>query len=154
MYFRFYPLGNFFHGKQFFSWLGTLGLCINWASTSLFVILGKLPTLNLPKKKPPFIKVAIFSDNFSVKLPWLQRRGTNLIPHYLTDIISNNCKAITFWKIAIIPNGNKLMFQVIFIFSDWILIEQITASSHPFCLGGNKKFYQEFWAGGGDRGMS
>ena len=29
-----------------------------------------------------------------------------------------NCKAIAFRKIAIIPNENKLMFQVIFIFSD------------------------------------
>ena len=53
--------------------------------------------------------------------------------HYL-----QNCKAITFRKIAIIPNGNKLMFQVIFIFSDWILTEQIIASSNPFCLGGNR----------------
>ena len=34
-------------------------------------------------------------------------------------------KAITFRKIAIIPNEKKLIFQVIFIFSDWILIEQI-----------------------------
>ena len=48
--------------------------------------------------------------------------------HYL-----ENCKAVTFRKIAIIPNGNKLIFQVTFIFSDWILIEQIIASSNP-CL--------------------
>ena len=48
----------------------------------------------------------------------------NLIPHYLIDIIYKIvAKAITFRKIAIIPNGNKLMFQVIFIFSDWILTE-------------------------------
>ena len=62
------------------------------------------------------------------------------IPHYLIDIIYKIvAKAITFRKIAIVPNGNKLMFQVIFIFSDWILIEQIIASSpHPFCLGGDK----------------
>ena len=44
-------------------------------------------------------------------------------------------KDIIFRKIAIIPNGNKLMFQAIFIFSDWILIEQITASSIPSVLG-------------------
>ena len=50
----------------------------------------------------------------------------NLIPHYLIDIIYKIvAKAITFRKIAIIPNGKKLMFQFIFIFSDWILIEQI-----------------------------
>ena len=47
-------------------------------------------------------------------------------------------KDIIFRKIAIIPNGNKLMFQAIFMFSDLTLIEQITASSHPFCLGGNR----------------
>ena len=29
---------------------------------------------------------------------------------------------------------NKLMLQVIFIFSDWILIKQITISSAPFVL--------------------
>ena len=60
----------------------------------------------------------------------------NLIPHYLIDIIYNIvAKAITFRKIAIVPNGNKLIFQVIFIFSDWILIEQIIASSTPSVLG-------------------
>ena len=48
------------------------------------------------------------------------------MPHYLIDIIYKIvAKAITFRKIAIITNGKKLMFQVIFIFSDWILIEQI-----------------------------
>ena len=49
-------------------------------------------------------------------------------------------KAITFRKIAIVTNGNNLMFQVIFIFSDWTLIEQIIASSHPFRLGGKTDF--------------
>ena len=59
----------------------------------------------------------------------------NLIPHFLTDIIYKIvAKATTFRKIAIVPNGNKLMFQVIFIFSDWILIEQIIASSTPSIL--------------------
>ena len=39
-----------------------IGLCINWASTSLFIIFGKLSTLNLPIKSHPSFKVAIFSD--------------------------------------------------------------------------------------------
>ena len=94
--------------------------------------------------------------NFSVKLPRLQRKGSYIADKIKTTLFDRhylqNCKSITFRKIAIIPNGNKLMLQVIFIFSDWILIEQIIASSHPFCLGGNKKFYQEFWVG--DWGMS
>ena len=63
----------------------------------------------------------------------------NLTPHYLIDIIYKIvAKAITFGKIAIVPNGNKLMFQVIFIFSVWILMEQTIASSHTFCLGENR----------------
>ena len=45
-----------------------------------------------------------------------------------------NCKAIVFRKLAIKPNENKLMFPVIFIFSNWILIEQIIASSNPSVL--------------------
>ena len=94
--------------------------------------------------------------NFSVKLPRLQRKGSYIADKIKTTLFDRhylqNCKSITFRKIAIIPNGNKLMLQVIFIVSDWILIEQIIASSHPFCLGGNKKFYQEFWVG--DWGMS
>ena len=92
----------------------------------------------------------MFWCNFSVKLPWLQRRGNKLNTTLFDRYYFQNCKAITFRKIAIIPNGNKLMFQVIFIFSDWILIEQIIASSHPISLEGNKKFYQEFWVGDWD----
>ena len=42
-----------------------------------------------------------------------------LIPHYLVDIIYKIvANAITFRKFAIALNGNKLMLQVIFIFSD------------------------------------
>ena len=46
------------------------------------------------------------------------------------------------------------MDQAIFIFSDWILVEQIIASSTPSVLGKQifKKFYQEFWVE--DWGMS
>ena len=50
--------------------------------------------------------------------------------HYL-----QNYKAITFRKIAIKPNGNKLMFQFILIFSDSVLIEQIIAFSTLSVLG-------------------
>ena len=81
----------------------------------------------------------IFWCNFSVNYHGCKEELINLIPHYLIDIIFKIvAKAITFRKIVIVLNGNKLMFQVIFLFSDWILIEQIIASSHPFCLGGNR----------------
>ena len=33
-----------------------VGLYINWANTSLFIILGKLPTLNLPIKNQPSVR--------------------------------------------------------------------------------------------------
>ena len=46
-----------------------------------------------------------------------------------------NVKDITFRKMSIIPNVNKLMLLVIFIFSDWILTEQMIVSSTPSALG-------------------
>ena len=51
-----------------------------------------------------------------------------LIPHYLIDITKH------YRKITIIPNVTKPMFQFIFISFDWILIEQIIASSTPSLL--------------------
>ena len=73
--------------------------------------------------------------NFSVKLPRLQRKGSYIADKIKTTLFDRhylqNCKSITFRNIAIIPNGNKLMLQVIVIFSHWILIEQIIASSTP-----------------------
>ena len=59
----------------------------------------------------------------------------NLIPHYLIDIIYKTVKPSHLAKLQIIQNVNKIMFQVIFIFSDWMLIEQIMASSNRFVLG-------------------
>ena len=56
--------------------------------------------------------------NFSVKLSWLQRRG-KLIPHYMTDIIYKTVKPSHLETFQMIQNINNLMFQVIFIFSDW-----------------------------------
>ena len=58
----------------------------------------------------------------------------NLIPHYLIDIIYKTVKPSHLEKLQIIQNVNKLMFQVIFIFSDWILTDQIIASSTPSVL--------------------
>ena len=71
----------------------------------------------------------------------------NLIPYYLIDIIYKIvAKAITFKKIAIIPNENKPMFQAIFIFSDWILIEQIIAfSPPPHLLSWGKQIFKKFY---------
>ena len=49
-----------------------------------------------------------------------------------------NCKTITSEKLQIIQNMKDLMFQVIFIFSDWILIKQIIVSSIPFYSWGKR----------------
>ena len=87
--------------------------------------------------------------NFSVKLPRLQRKGSYIADKIKTTLFDRhylqNCKSITFRKIAIIPNGNKLMLQVIFIFSDWIWIEQVIASSTPSVLG--EKDFQKILPG-------
>ena len=64
-----------------------------------------------------------------------KEEAINLIPHYLIDIIHKTVTPSDLEKLQIIQNTNKLMFQVIFIFSNWILIKQIIASSTPFVLG-------------------
>ena len=55
------------------------------------------------------------------------------IPYYVIDIIYKTVKLSYLKKSQIIQNMRNVMFQVIFIFSDWILIEQIIFSSTPFC---------------------
>ena len=86
-----------------------VGLYINWANTSLFIIVGKHPSLNLPikshlslrelflfkstYKKPPFIKGAIFSDVILVSNHHgCKVEAINLMPHYLIDIIHKTLK--------------------------------------------------------------
>ena len=71
------------------------------------------------KTKPPFIKIAIFSDVILVSnYHGCKEEVINLIPHYLIDIIHKTVKPSHLEKLQIIQNINKLMFQVIFIFSD------------------------------------
>ena len=98
-------------------------------------------------KKPSFIKVAIFSDVILVSsYPSCNRKTINLIPHYMIRDRSY------LEKLQIIQNINNLMFQVIFIFSDWSLINQIIAFATPFCCWWKhffKIFYLEIWVGRG-----
>ena len=80
--------------------------------------------------------VTIFSDVILVSnYDGCKKEAINLIPHYLINIIHKTVKPSHLEKLQIIQNINKLMFQVIFIFSDWILIKQIIVSSTPFVLG-------------------
>ena len=77
-----------------------------------------------------------------------------IIPHYLIDIIPKIVKPLHLEKLQIMQNIYKLMFQVNFIFSDWILIKQIIVSSMLFVYEEQifKKFYLEFTVG--DWGMN
>ena len=104
-----------------------VGLYINWANTSLFIILGKLPTLNLPIKSHPSLRqLAIFSDVILVSnYHGCKEEAINyLIPHYLIDIIHKTVKPSHSEKLQIIQNINRL-----------ILIKQMIVSSTPFVLG-------------------
>ena len=97
-------------------------------------------------KKSPFIKAAIFFRcSFSIKLPWLQRRSNKVNTILYDRYYLQNCKANTIEKIANHTKYKNLMFQVIFIFSDRILIKQIIVSSTPSCCCGKQIF---------ERGMS
>ena len=110
-------MANFFMVNNFS--VDLVGLYINWDKTSLFIIHGKLPTLKSTYKKPPFIRVAFFSDVILVpNYHGCKEEIINLIPHYLIDIIYETIKPSHLKKLQIMQNVNKLMFQVIFIFSD------------------------------------
>ena len=67
----------------------------------------------------------------------MQKRGNKLNTTLfdLIDIIYKTGKLPHLEKLQIIQNVNKLMFQAIFIFSDWILIEHIIASSSRSVCG-------------------
>ena len=136
-----------FHGKQFSSWSGRFN--INWINTSLCIILNKLPTLNLPIKSYPSLRWLFFSDVILVSnYHGCKKEAINLIPQYLIDIIHKLVKPSHLEKLQIIQSINKLMFHIIFTFSDWILIKQ-HSFLHTFPLRGRKqifkKFYLEFW---------
>ena len=104
----------------------------------------------LKSRKPPFIKVAIFSHVILVSnYHGCKGEAINLLRHYLIDIINKTVKTLHLENVQIIQNIKKLMLQVIFIFSDWIL-NQMKVPSTAFVLGQKqifKKFYLEFWLG-------
>ena len=69
-----------------------------------------------------------------------KEKQKKIIPYCMIDIIYKTLKPSHFTKKQIIQNIKNLMFQVIFIFSDWILIKQIIVSSTPFCCWGKQIF--------------
>ena len=95
------------------------------------------PTCN----KPPFIKVAIFSDVVLISNYYgCKGVAIKLMPYYMINIIYKNVKPWRLKKLQIIQNINNLMSQVIVMFSDWMLIKQIIVPSPSFCDWGKKIF--------------
>ena len=69
-----------------------------------------------------------------------------LILYYMIDVIYKIVKPSHLKKLQIIQSINNLMFQVFFIFSDWILIKQIIVSTNRFCYWG-KIFFEKMLSG-------
>ena len=129
-----------------------IGLYINWAKTYLFIILGKLPTLNLRIKSHTSLRSLNFFDEILVSnYHGCKGEAINWIPRYMIDIIYKTVKPSLLEKLQMIKNINKLMkFQVTFIFSVWLLIKQIIVFSTLFYCWGekiSKKFCLDFWIG-------
>ena len=76
-----------------------------------------------------------------------KEEAMNLIPHYFIVIVYKTVKPSNLQKLQIIQNVNKVMFQVIFIFFDLFLIEQIIATP-SFLSGGNRFLKHSTWAAG------
>ena len=106
-------------------------------------------------KSHTLLRWLFFWWNFSSNCYSCKGVAVNLIPHYMIDNIYKTVKPSHLEKLEIKQNINNLMFQVLYIFSDWILIKQIIAFSTPFCCWVKqifKKFCLEFWVG--KEGMS
>ena len=58
----------------------------------------------------------------------------------MIDFIYTTVKPSHSKKLQIMQSIKHLMFQVIVIFSDWILMKQIIISSFPFCCWGKQLF--------------
>ena len=79
-----------------------IGLYINLANTSSFIILGKLPTLNLPiESHTSFGQLFLLDEDLMSNYHGCKGEAINQTPHYMTDrYYLQNCKAITFRKIT------------------------------------------------------
>ena len=108
---------------------------MNWASTYLFIILRKCPTLNQSiYQRPHFIKVAMFSDVILVSnYHGCKREALNGIQHNLIDFYKT-VKPSHLEKLKIIRNIISIMSQVNFIFSNCILIKLVIVFSTPLSM--------------------
>ena len=62
------------------------------AKTSLFTILGKLPTVNLPIKSHLSLRLFFFLVILVLNSHGCKGETINLIPHYMIDIIYKTVK--------------------------------------------------------------
>ena len=65
----------------------------------------------------------------------------------MIDIIYKTVKLSHLKQLQVIQNIKNLMFQAIFVFSDWILIKKIIVSSGPFCCW-RKQIFKKMLPGG------
>ena len=70
----------------------------------------------------------------------------NLVPQYMIDISYKTVKPSLLEKLQIIQIGNDLIFQVIFMFSDWFLIKQIIVFPLFYAAGENKFSKTSAWS--------
>ena len=87
------------------------GLYVNYANTTLFISFLIHSNFESAYKKPPFNKVAIFSDVILVSNHYGCKGETiKFIPYYLTDIIYKTVKPSHLKKLQIIQNINNIMY--------------------------------------------
>ena len=65
----------------------------------------------------------------------------------MIDIIYKTVKLSHLKQLQVIQKIKYLMFQAIFVFSDWILIKKIIVSSGPFCCW-RKQIFKKMLPGG------
>ena len=98
-------------------------------------------------KKPPFIKVAIFFwCSFSIKLSWLRMRNNKINTILCDRYYLQNCKAITFEKIANHSKDKKPNVPShLHIF--WLNFDKAIIFSPPFFAVGGNRFSKKYCLG-------
>ena len=97
---------------------------------------------------PNFSRLLFFTDVVLVSnYHGCNGEAIKFMPYYMIDIINKTVKPSYLKKLQMEQNIKKLMFQLIFIFSGWILIKQIIVSSNPFCCW-EKQIFERILNGG------
>ena len=103
--------------------------------------------MNLPIKSHTSLRKLFFDEILVSNYHDCKGEAINLIPHYVIDINYKTVKPSHLEKLQNIQNINNLILQVfIFIFSEWILIEQIIFFPPLISAVGENKFCPEFWS--------